>query len=564
MASGKEKPSKDTGELDSPYSKSFQEKVYDLSQKTFLLIIIAIITKVFGLFRLGVTSSIFGATLQTDMFFGIFGSTIVLFEILPYAFNQALVPRYVDLIVKRDRDGFNHAVSTSMNYVLVISLVVFMMCSVWAEPIRKIFFHLADPEMSDIANNLFRLSFVVLFLNVFIGSLTAIIYAHDQVISPSILNFINGINVLICILLFQQPLGIFSMVLGYMTGGLCQIVYLWIIAQRVGFHWRPFNFGVGADFQNYVRPIGPAYLAILVAQLNIIIDRSFTSRLNDEGLVTVLSYAGILNLIILIFSSAFSAAVLPKLSSLKSMKMTEEYKTLLVKGILVVLYLILPIAIAAMLAARPIATLILYYGKFTDDPQNLFATYNVFRINIIWALFYMINMQLFNAFYTFKDFTWPLIVSSINVFANVMFNMMLTGITFGIPFPVTYQWGVIGIAVSTALGIVVSLVLSIHFIRPKIGNVLEMPVAKQIVKLGIASFLAFGIGLWINRSVFFSRYTDISVGVPFTLLQVITVIVVCIVVFWIVSYFVNRQTMLFVFNMLREFLSRKKSDPGRT
>jgi putative peptidoglycan lipid II flippase len=564
MASDKGKPPKDTGELASPYSKSFKEKVYDLSQKTFLLIIIAIITKLFGLFRLGVTSSVFGATKYTDMFFGIFGSTIVLFEILPYAFNQALVPRYVDLIVKRDRDGFNRAVSTSMNYVLVISLVIFVLCSVWAEPIRKIFFHLTDPELTDIANNLFRLSFLVLFLNVFIGSLTAIIYAHDQVISPSVLNFINGINVLVCIFVFQHQLGISSMVLGYLTGGLCQIVYLWIIAKRTGFHWQPFNFGIGEDFQNYVRPIGPAYLAILVAQLNIIIDRSFTSRLNDEGLVTVLSYAGILNLIILIFSSAFSAAVLPKLSSLRSMEMSEEYKTLLTKGILIVLFLILPIAIAAMLAARPIATLILYYGKFTDDPQNLFATYNVFRVNIIWALFYMINMQLFNAYYTFKDFTWPLIVSSINVFANVVFNMMLTGITFGLPFPVTYQWGVIGIAISTALGIAISLVLSIYFIRPRIGNLVEMPVIKQIVKLGIASSLAFCIGLWINRKVFFSHYMDITVGVPFTLLQVATVIVVCIVVFWIVSYFVNRQTVLFIFSMLREFLSRKKSIPNQT
>ena len=216
-----------------------------------------------------------------------------------------------------------------------------------------------------------------------------------------------------------------------------------------------------------------------------------------------------------------------------------------------------------MLTARPIATLILYYGKFTDDHRNLFMTFTVFRINIIWALFYMMNMQLFNAFYTFKDFTRPMLISGINVFVNIVLNMIFTGVTFGLTIPFTYQWGIIGIAISTALGISVSLVLSMILLKPKIGAILDIRVIKQIIKQGIAAFAAFGIGLWINRAVFFSRYQDISVGIPFALLQVLSVIVVCIVVFWATSWIVNRSTMLFVYGMLRDFILQRKIDADK-
>ncbi len=556
-------PDKKESKPIAPYSRSFQDKVRDLTQKTFLLIIIAIVTKCFGLVRLGVTSATFGANAYTDMFFGVFGSTIVFFEILPVVFNQALVPRYVDILVRGDRKAFNRAVSTSINYVLIISLVLFVLCSYYAAPIREVFFHFpADVGHDKItyANWLFRLAFIVLFLNVFIGSFTAILYANDQVISPSVLNFINGINVLICILLFHSHLGIFSMVLGYVTGGVCQILYLAYFVYRTGFRWNPFDLFAPGMFNSYVRPIAPAYVAMVVAQMNIVIDRSFTSRLGQEGMVTCLQFAGQMILIVLIFSTAFSNAILPKLSSLKSLNRTEEYKTLLVRGILVVIFLILPIAISAMLTARPIATLILFHGKFAQVPENLYTTFYIFRIQIIWSLFFLINTQFFNVFYTYKDFNIPLAISSVNVLANVVFNILFTGLTFGLALPYLYKWGVIGIAASTAVGIIISVILSIILLRKKIGNVIDLFVIKHIAKLGIASFFALGVGYLLNRYVFFAQYKGtISVGVAFSILQVISVGIVTCIAFLAASYFVNRNTLNFVISMVREFTSRKKT-----
>ncbi|MFH1515926.1 MAG: lipid II flippase MurJ [bacterium] len=545
----------------STYSRSFQEKVRDLTLKTFLLIIIAIVTKIFGLVRMGVTAAVFGANVTTDMFFGVFGSTVVFFEILPTVFNQALVPRYVDLLIKGDREKFNRAVSTSVNYVLIISLIVFLLCSYYAAPIRAIFFHFS-PEVAQStvtkANWLFRLAFVVLFLNVFIGSLTAILYSHDQVVSPSVLNFINGLNVLISILVFHNEFGIFSMVLGYATGGICQILYLAYFVHKTGFKWNPLEFFGEGMFSGFVRPIAPAYVAMAVAQMNIVIDRSFTSRLGEVGMVTCLEYGARMILIILIFSTAFSNAILPKLSLLKSMKQSEEYKTLLVRGILMVLFLILPIAISAMLTARPISTIILYHGEFAKDSKYLYATFNILRIMIIWSLFYLINTQFFNVFYTFKDFRTPLLISSCNVGANVIFNMLFTGLTFGLAIPYIVEWGVIGIATSTAVGIIVSVVLSIIILRGKIGSVIDVSVLKRIAKLGIASFFALGVGYIINRYVFFSQYRgQVSVGLLFSTTQVLVVTLTTTVMFWLMSYWIDRNTVKFIVSMVREFAIRK-------
>ena len=543
------------------YSRSFQDKVRDLTLKTFLLIIIAVVTKMFGLVRTGVQAAVFGASVNTDMFFGIFGSTIVFFEILPMVFNQVLVPRYVELLIKGDREKFNRAVSTSINYVLIISLVVFLLCSYYAPSIREIFFHFGpdvSPFMVRQANLLFRLAFGILFLNVFIGSLTAIIYSHDQVISPSVLNFINGTNVLICILLFQKEYGIFSMVMGYASGGTCQIIYLSYFAYKTGFKWNPLEFFGKGMFSGFVRPIAPAYVAMAVAQLNIVIDRSFTSRLGEVGMVTCLEYGARMILIVLIFSTAFSNAILPKLSFLRSMKRSEEYKTLLVRGILMVLFLILPIAISTMLNARPIATIILYHGEFAKDSKYLYATFNILRIMIIWSLFYLINIQFFNVFYTFKDFKTPLIISSCNVGANVVFNILFTGLTFGLGIPYVVEWGVIGIAASTAVGIIVSVTLSIFHLRGKIGAVVDIIVLKKLAKLAVSSFFALGIGYVVNKYVFFSQYQgQISVGLLLSTMQVVVVGIITTLSFWVMSYWIDRNTVTFMVTMIKDFISMK-------
>ena len=554
----------------SPYSNSFQDRIKDLTQKTFILILIAIVIKIFGLVRTSFTATIFGATTTLDMFFGIFGSTIVFFEVLPTAFNQALVPRYIELLVKGDRKGFNRAVSTSINYVLVLAIIVFIVCAYYAAPIRKLFFQFPLDTPSNVttyANWLFRLAFAVLFMNVFIGSFTAILYSHDQVISPSILNFINGINVLIAMLLLHDrfipgtttQFGIFSMVLGYLTGGLCQIVYLAIIALRTGFKWHPLVFEGGKGFLEYVKPIGPAYLALVMGQLNIVIDRGFTSRLEDAaGQISLLQYAGQMILIILIFSTAFSNAILPKLSSTKSMNRPDEYKILLVRGIMVILLLVLPIAISAFLTARPLTALILFHGEFASNPRNVLITVNIFRIMIVWSILFLINTQFLNVFYTYKDFRLPFIISSVGVLVNIYFNMLLSGITFGLPVKALAHWGVIGITASTALGICISLILSVTLLRGKIGSILDMDLFKQIAKLGIPSVFALGIGYLFNWQVFFVRYHGVSAGTWFSLLQVLAVGFVTFTVFWYVSYLVNRDRMVFLYKILRGLITFRR------
>jgi putative peptidoglycan lipid II flippase len=545
----------------SPYSRSFKERIEDLSHKTFLLIIIAVIIKIFGLIRMSLTASIFGATTDIDMFFAIFGSTIIFFEILPPAFNQALVPRYIDLLVQGKRDEFNRAVSTSMNWVLVISLIVVIISIEFGASIRETFFQFpagTDQMFITWANWLFKLAMIYLFMNVFIGSFTAVLYAHDQVISPSILNFISGMGVLVCMVIFHGKMGIFSLVLGYLTGGICQIIYLWYFIRKTGFKWNPFSFVTKDGFKYYVGPIGPAYIAMLIAQLNIIIDRIFCSRMNEPGSVTLLQYASQLLLIILIFSQAFTNAILPKLSSSKAMQRTDEFKTLLVDGILIVLFLVLPLAITSMATARPICNLILYHGKFAENTDNLYITFKTFRILLVWSLLYLVNIQFFNVFYIYKDFRTPLIISSVNVFVNTVFKMIFTGITFNLNIPVVGQFGLGGVALSTTIGIAFSIILSLILLKPKIGNILDLYALKHLVKLGVASFVALVVSVLVNREIFVPLYKGVSLGITLPVLSIVCVGIVTFAVFWAVSLAINRSRTVFIAVMIKNFVLRKR------
>jgi len=557
MGQGNNIPDSNNTKPISPYSLSFQERIRDLTHKTLILIIIAVIIKVFGLLRTAITANIFGAETNLDMFLGIFGSTVVLFEVLPVAFNQALVPRYIELLVKNDRERFNRAVSTSINYFLIIAIVVFLVSSYYAAPIRKLFFQFPAgtiPSITTNANWLFRFAFVILFMNVFIGSFTAILYSYDQVISPSILNFINGINVLLAMVFFHSQLGIYSLVLGYITGGFCQVLYLAYFVRRTGFRWLPFVFEGARGFTDYVKPIAPAYLALVVGQMNIVVDRGFSSRLNETGQVSLLQYAGQMILIILIFSTAFSNAILPKLSSAKSMSRPDEFRTLLIKGILVIMFFILPIAISSFLTARPLIDLILFHGKFASNPANVLITEDIFRIMIIWSLLFTVNTQFMNVFYIFRDYRLPFIISSISVVFNIIFNILLSGVTLGLPIKPLYELGVRGIAASTALGICVSLTLAVILLRNKIGSIVDWDLIKQLAKLGVSSVVALEVGYLVNAQ-FFNYYRGVSAGIPFSILHIITVGIVTFAAFFIASYFVNRDRTVFIISMVRDFVS---------
>jgi putative peptidoglycan lipid II flippase len=460
---------------DATYSTLAEGRLQDLTGKALKLVVVNYGSRLLGLVRTMVLAAVFGASMQIDVFYGIFGAVLVFFEIIPQAFSQAFVPVYTRFVSeKRWRELGDVSVSYCFTGAFIL-LAIFMVLSYFAEPIVMKIYVFSEPgkEMVQVGVLLFRYSLLVMLINYFVGNFSAILYAKDIVVAPSAVNLLRNIIIIGAIIAWQKPLGVTSIALGFTLGGVVQMFYLALMAISSGWRlsWpRVFPYAtIGYMWRLFL----PAFFGLAVAQINIIVDRYFASSLQREGDVAVLSYANILIGMITVFTISLTTAIFPKFSHQVSHSEIDEMKDMLNKALRALFFFVFPVMALVYLASSPLVYAVFKVGELSKNPESIDLLLSLFRIFCIWVIFYSVNYQLLLVFFSFRDTVTPSLVSAFNVGCNIFFNWLFTRV---------YHFGVQGIVFSTTLSVVITTGLLIILLYPRIGHVFDMRILKGFVR----------------------------------------------------------------------------------
>ncbi|MES2572607.1 MAG: murein biosynthesis integral membrane protein MurJ, partial [Verrucomicrobiota bacterium] len=150
-----------------------------------------------------------------------------------------------------------------------------------------------------------------------------------------------------------------GLAMGTLIGGALQLLIQFPALRRAGFEFRPDFVWRDEGVRQVLRLMGPAVIAASAVQVNVMVNGRFASELMGDGPVSWLSYAfRLMQLPLGLFGVAIGTVTLPLVSRSAAAGNTEEFRSILARGMRLAFLLTIPSTVGLILLARPIISLI--------------------------------------------------------------------------------------------------------------------------------------------------------------------------------------------------------------
>lgn len=465
-----------------------------------LMVFIGLLSKIFGFFREMVVAHHYGATASMDAFNIASGIPGILLAVLGSAIATTFVPAFIQ---KKERESQEAAYDFSRKIFTAFTILGIVICAfgiILSFPFAKILapkFSLAKISLTA------GLSKVLLVVGVFtiLNSLCiGILQAQERFIIPTLAGFPINITVILVVMLFDRQKGIYALAIGTALSIIVQVLFFIPPILRLGFNFKPsFDFR-DPDLRRMTWLVVPVFLATMIFQVNIIVDRIFASGL-PEGSIAALGYASkINNLIISLVATAISTVALPALSVAAANRDINRLRMTMVRAIQAINTLIIPMTFGMIILRIPIIQLFYQRGAFDAKATETTALALLFLSPGLFA--YGLRDVISRVFFAQQDTTTPMINSGIMIVLNITLLYYLVPI-----------FGLAGLAGATSISAIFGGLQLLFVLRRKIGSIGGRLISISFIKVLLASSI-MGLSIkwlyplihsWLPGTVFLSQ-----------------------------------------------------------
>lgn len=282
---------------------------------------------------------------------------------------------------------------------------------------------------------------------------------------------------------------VLALAVGVMGGGMLQLaIQLPALARigmlpRIGKSWSTLKGAwMHPGVRRILRQMAPALLGVSVAQISLLINTQIASHLG-AGAVSWLTYADrLMEFPTAMLGVALGVVLLPQLSKAQASGDRAQFSGLLDWGLRLVMLLALPCALALLLFAKPLVTVLYHYGRFTDaDVQQTVLALMGYGVGLMGLIGVKI---LAPGFYATQDIRTPVRIGIAVLVLTQMFNVVFV--------PLLAQ---AGLALSIGLGSLVNAGWLLWGLR-KAGRYEPSPGWLLFSAQVVLASAVLGVGLW--------------------------------------------------------------------
>jgi putative peptidoglycan lipid II flippase len=274
------------------------------------------------------------------------------------------------------------------------------------------------------------------------------------------------------------PESLVGMSIGVVIGGTLQLIVQFPALRRVGYRFRPDFAWRDPGVRRILLLMGPAVIAASAVQVNVMVNGNFASHLGN-GPVSWLGYAfRLMQLPIGIFGVAIGTVTLPVISRSAAAGNTDEFRSILARGMRLAFLLTIPSTIGLVTLARPIISIIYERRKFTA--ADTLASAEALQFYAIGLAAYAGIKVLAPAFYAIGKRHTPMLVSFLSIATNYFLNQYFT---------FHLGWGHRGLAFSTGLVALTNFTLLYLLMHRHTGRLETRQMLGTLVKLALAGAL---------------------------------------------------------------------------
>ncbi|MEO8244974.1 MAG: murein biosynthesis integral membrane protein MurJ [bacterium] len=334
------------------------------------------------------------------------------------AFNMAFVPMFAKKLESgEDAQGFARDAMNGLTAVLLAFTVIGTFAMPWLVYAMASGFA-GDPRF-DLAVEFGRISFSYLLFISLVALLSGVLTSHGHFSEASFVPVLMN-------LMFIAAMGLANLQ-GWDMGltlswtvpltGIAQLTFTWWSAHRIGYTLLPGWPRWTSDLKRLALIAGPAVLAGGVVQINLLVGRQVASF--TEGAVAWLTYADRLYQLPLgVVGIAIGTVLLPDLSRRLRSGDTDGGRVSFNRGAEFALAMTIPAAVALVVIAEPLCSVLYQRGAFT--PADSHATAIVLAIYGAGLPAFVLHKVLQPLYYAREDTRSPFLYAIVSMITNAV------------------------------------------------------------------------------------------------------------------------------------------------
>ncbi len=339
------------------------------------------------------------------------------------AFNFAFVPMFSKkLEAGEDAQGFARDAFNGLAAVLIVFTVIGTIAMPWL--VWAMASGFAGDERFTLAVMFGRISFSYILFISLVALLSGVLNAFGRFTEASFVPVLMNLMFIAAMLLAAWQGWDMGITLAWTVPitGVAQLAFTWYSASRAGFHFTPGWPRWTSDLKRLAIIAGPAVLAGGVVQVNLLVGRQVASF--TEGAVAWLSYADRLYQLPLgVVGIAIGTVLLPDLSRRLRAGDLQGGRDSLNRGAEFALALTVPAAVALVVIAMPLTTVLFQRGAFgADDAANTALALAAYGVGLPAFVLHKVLQPLF---YAREDTRRPFRYAVISMVVNGAFAVGL-------------------------------------------------------------------------------------------------------------------------------------------
>jgi len=428
-----------------------------IAYSTFILAIISFSGNVLSMGKEMIVAAFFGVTSGMDAFYAAATIPTMAINIILTTLGTVFIPLYTKYLSINNQEADNFA-STLISYS-IIALSLLSLAIYWAAPalINGVFGGLSYSAIA-VAVHVLRILSVSALLSGLVCIGIGILNAHDRFAWPALSQYVITLATIGTVLLFSGRIHVYTLAYGMVIGLMLQLILLIPSLRNTGF---TFNFSLRADhpaFKELTVFASFLLIATIVTQVNTFVDRAMTAHLGS-GSIAAYGYAEkIFSFPTLIFSSSLITVLFPHMSRQIADRDFPAIRDSLSSALSMSAFFFFPLACIGMALTYPAIAFLFQRGLFA--PQATQITSSILLYFCFTYFVFFISTIFMRLLFAFQAGLPVLIIYSIHVFANIIINYAC--IQFITP-------AVSGIALSKAFGNIITLVLTVIFLKRRLG-----------------------------------------------------------------------------------------------
>ncbi len=492
-------------------SETTQELTIKKSTKNTVLVMLStFVSRMLGFARIAVIGSIFGASGKADVLNSVFTIPNNLRKLMAEgALSSAFIPALSNSLVNDPSGKRSKSIVRNILTFQIVVLVPFCVLSIiFADPlIRFVLVDFDTAEQVLLAVRLFRWFITYLLLISISAAMMGTLNSHNEFFVPALTPMLFSAAVISSILFLHRYLGVFSMVVGVITGGVLQILFQMPKFHALGYSFKPdFRFS-NPDFKKILRNWLPVVATSSIFTINQQIAVRFATGL-DIGSASALHYALVFfQLPFGIFSASITTVLFPRMSKQAGKDDTKGLMESIQYGIRFLLLTLIPSAFILAILGNEIISVAMFRGQFTLEATILTGRVLTAYVLGLFSVGAFNFLQRF--FYSIHNYKLPFFLAVIVAVIDIAFSLWLKE---------TYL-GVVGLALANTIAFTIGCIISVSIVRMKLGGIKGKPILISFLKVLISSVVS-GVFIFIVKDIFGPWWQEGSTVLGFGILVI--------------------------------------------